>query len=100
MIASEAVPMRTRRTMLTLFRIRVSIVRLVLIGTASLAIIVGVAGLDYLRPPAERSHFGNFFGQMLDGQLIDVVSRKLESNLRIIVINPALAIVVPLAVFT
>ncbi|HLR44887.1 MAG TPA: hypothetical protein VK065_06840 [Brevibacterium sp.] len=86
--------------LLALFRIRVSIVRLVLIGTASLAIIVGVAGLDYLRPPAERSHFGNFFGQMLDGQLIDVVSRKLESNLRIIVINPALAIVVPLAVFT
>lgn len=86
--------------LLSLFRIRVSIMRLVLIGAGALTIIVGVAGLDYLRPPAERSHFGNFFGQALDGQLIEVITRKLEANLRIIVINPALAIVVPLAVFT
>lgn len=86
--------------LLSLFRIRVSIMRLVLIGAGALTIIVGVAGLDYLRPPAERSHFGNFFGQALDGQLIEVITRKLEANLRIIVINPGLAIVVPLAVFT
>lgn len=86
--------------LLSLFRIRVSIVRLVLIGAGALAIIVGVAGLDYLRPPAARSHFGNFFAQALDGQLIEVISRKLEANLRIIVINPGLALVVPLAVFT
>lgn len=86
--------------LLSLFRIRVSIVRLALIGAGALTIIVGVAGLDYLRPPAERSHFGNFFGQALDGQLIEVITRKLEANLRIMVINPALAIVVPLAVFT
>ncbi|GAA4517419.1 hypothetical protein [Brevibacterium yomogidense] len=86
--------------LLSLFRIRVSIVRLALIGAGALAIIVGVAGLDYLRPPAARSHFGNFFAQALDGQLIEVISRKLEANLRIIVINPGLAVVVPLAVFT
>ena len=86
--------------LLSLFRIRVSLLRLVLIGAGALTIIVGVAGLDYLRPPAERSHFGNFFGQALDGQLLDVIARKLDANLRIIVINPALAIVVPLAVFT
>ena len=86
--------------LLSLFRIRVSILRLALIGAGALTIIVGVAGLDYLRPPAERSHFGNFFGQALDGQLIEVITRKLEANLRIIAINPGLAIVVPLAVFT
>jgi hypothetical protein len=86
--------------LLSLLRIRVSIVRLAAIGAGALAIIVGVAGLDYLRPPAQRSHFGNFFAQALDGQLVDVITRKLEANLRIIVINPALAIVVPLAAFT
>ncbi|HJG79337.1 MAG TPA: hypothetical protein K8V08_02870 [Brevibacterium senegalense] len=86
--------------LLALFRIRVSLVRLVLIGGCALAVIVGVSGLDYLRPPAQRSHFGNFFAQALDGQLIDVIARKLEANLRIMVINPALAIVVPLSAFT
>ena len=86
--------------LLALFRIRVSLVRLVLIGGCALAVIVGVSGLDYLRPPAQRSHFGNFFAQALDGQLIDVITRKLEANLRIMVINPALAIVVPLSAFT
>ena len=86
--------------LLSLLRIRVSLVRLAAIGAGALAIIVGVAGLDYLRPPAQRSHFGNFFAQALDGQLIDVIARKLEANLRIIVINPALALIVPLAAFT
>src|SRR5699024_5588368 len=69
--------------LLSLFRIRVSLPRLALIGAGALAIIVGVAGLDYLRPPAARSHFGNFFAQALDGQLIEVISRKLAANLRI-----------------
>ncbi|WP_029088062.1 hypothetical protein [Brevibacterium album] len=84
--------------LLALFRIRVSILRLAVVGVGALAVIVGVAGLDYLRPPQERSHFGNFFAQALDGQLFDVIGRKLEANLRIAVINPGLALVVPLGV--
>src|SRR5699024_7647189 len=86
--------------LLSLFRIRVSIPRLALIGAGALAIIVGVAGLDYLRPPAARSHFGTSCAPALDGQLIEVISRQLAANLRIIVINPGLALIVPLALFT
>lgn len=81
-----------------LLGIRLNLWRLALIGAVSLAAILGIAGLDYLRPPAARSHFGTFFGQILDGQLFTVIGRKLAANLNIMVINPALAVIVPLAV--
>ena len=81
-----------------LLGIRLNLWRLALIGAVSLAAILGIAGLDYLRPPAARSHFGAFFGQILDGQLFTVIGRKLAANLNIMVINPALAVIVPLAV--
>lgn len=84
--------------LLALFRIRVNLLKLAGIGAGALVVIMGVAWLDYLRPPAERSHFGSFFAQALDGELLDVIGRKLGANLRIAVINPGLAIVVPLAV--
>ncbi|WP_236864936.1 hypothetical protein [Brevibacterium daeguense] len=78
--------------------IRLNLWRLLLIGAISLAAILGIAGIDYLRPPEVRSHFGMFFGQLLDGELFAVIGRKLSANLNIMVINPALALVVPLAV--
>lgn len=81
-----------------LLGIRLNIWRLVLIGAISLAAILGIAGLDYLRPPSARSHFGTFFGQILDGELFTVIGRKLAANLNIMVINPALALIVPLAI--
>ncbi|WP_217494913.1 hypothetical protein [Brevibacterium sp. CS2] len=81
-----------------LLGIRLNLWRLALIGAVSLAAILGIAVLDYLRPPAARSHFGAFFGQILDGQLFTVIGRKLAANLNIMVINPALAVIVPLAV--
>ncbi|MFH5821044.1 hypothetical protein [Georgenia sp. AZ-5] len=37
--------------------------------------------LDWLRPPAERSHLGRFVETVLDGGLWSVVARKLEQNL-------------------
>ncbi|GAA3828209.1 hypothetical protein KACC15558_05150 [Brevibacterium ammoniilyticum] len=79
-------------------RIRLSIVRLGLIGIASLAVLIGIAFLDWLRPSGSRSHFGNFFDQLVTGEALQVVGRKLSANLHIIQINPALAIVTPLAI--
>lgn len=78
-------------------RIRLSIFRLMLIGLASLAVLLGIAFLDWLREPGARSHFGNFFDQIVTGEALQVVGRKLGANLHIIQINPALAIVTPLA---
>ncbi|GAA1850406.1 hypothetical protein GCM10009813_09960 [Brevibacterium marinum] len=79
-------------------RIRLSFVRLVLIGLVSLAVLLGIAFLDWLREPGARSHFGNFFDQIVSGEALQVIGRKLGANLHIIQINPALAIVTPLAV--
>lgn len=79
-------------------RIRLTIVRLVLIGLASLTVLLGIAFLDWLREPGARSHFGNFFDQIVTGEALQVIGRKLGANLHIIQINPALAIVTPLAV--
>lgn len=79
-------------------RIRLSFFRLSLIGLASLVVLIGIAFLDWLRPPGSRSHFGNFFEQLVSGEAVQVIGRKLSANLRIIEINPALAIVTPLAI--
>lgn len=80
--------------------IRLNIWRLGLIGLVSLGAIVAVAGLDHLRPESQQSHFGRFFGQALSGELFEIIGRKLGANLNIVAINPALAIVLPLALLT
>lgn len=51
----------------------------VLGGAAVLALSFAV--LDWLRPPAERSHLGRFVETVLDGGLWGVITRKLEQNL-------------------
>jgi hypothetical protein len=38
----------------------------------------GVAYLDYLRPEDQRSHFGTFVARLLDGDVSDVLIRKLQ----------------------
>ncbi|WP_211302650.1 hypothetical protein [Allonocardiopsis opalescens] len=60
---------------------RVTVLRFVLIGGAGLVLVFGLAFLDYLRPPDERSHFGAFIGQVLNGEAVSVVLRKLEATL-------------------
>ncbi len=77
--------------------IRLSFFRLVLIGLASLTVLLGIAYLDWLRPPGARSHFGTFFDQLVSGEALRVIQRKLGANLHIIEINPALSIITPLA---
>lgn len=82
---------------LMLAGVRLNLRRLTLIGLISLGTLVGIAGLDYLRPAADRSHFGMFFGQLLNGELLEVLLRKLHANLSIITINPMIALVVPIS---
>ena len=45
---------------------------------------VGFAVLDWMRPPADRTHLGRFFATVLDGGLNDVVYRKVVVNLRVL----------------
>nr|WP_246482965.1 hypothetical protein [Brachybacterium halotolerans] len=60
--------------------------------------VVGVSVLDWLRPPASRSHLGRFIDDVLSGGLGTVVLRKLGQNLQMLVDYPGLALVVLAAV--
>ncbi|WP_227487949.1 hypothetical protein [Brachybacterium subflavum] len=59
--------------------------------------VVGVSVLDWLRPPASRSHLGRFIDDVLAGGLTTVIARKLGQNLQMLVDYPGLALVVLLA---
>lgn len=63
---------------------RVSWRLVLLIGAAGVAVVLGFALLDWLRPPADRTHLGRFLATVLDGGLWDVVWRKLSANLRVL----------------
>ena len=68
-------------TMLMIAGLRVTVGRIAVIGVAAVATIGLLSFLDYLRPPNERSHFGLFAGQVLDGTAWPVVSRKIDAML-------------------
>jgi hypothetical protein len=51
------------------------------IGLAGFVAVSAVAYLDYLRPEDERSHFGTFVARLLDGDVSDVLIRKLQMSL-------------------
>jgi hypothetical protein len=54
---------------------------LVGIGAAGVLAVSAVAFLDYLRPEDQRSHFGTFVARLLDGDVDDVLIRKLQMSL-------------------
>lgn len=81
---------------LMLAGVRITWRRLVLVVAAGLATVLAVCFLDWLRPADQRSHFGLFFAQILDGEAPTVIWRKLLANLNIVTINPALSALVPL----
>lgn len=51
------------------------------IGAAGVLAVSAVAFLDYLRAPEDRSHFGTFVARLLDGDVSDVLIRKLQMSL-------------------
>ncbi|TDQ53162.1 hypothetical protein [Actinorugispora endophytica] len=68
-------------TVLMIAGLRVTLSRLAVIGGGAVAVIAVLSYLDYLRPPNERSHFGLFAGQFVDGEAWPVVSRKIGAML-------------------
>jgi hypothetical protein len=48
------------------------------IGLAGVLAVSAVAYLDYRQPPEQRSHFGTFVDRLLDGDVSDVLIRKLQ----------------------
>lgn len=58
--------------------------RVLLVLSAGLVTVIGIAVLDWLRPADERTHLGGFIETVLDGGLWTVLLRKGETNLRIL----------------
>ncbi|MET7278152.1 hypothetical protein ABZS29_07980 [Kribbella sp. NPDC005582] len=48
------------------------------VGVAGVLAVSAVAFLDFLRPADQRSHFGAFVARLLDGDVSDVLIRKLQ----------------------
>ncbi|MGR6963895.1 hypothetical protein ACU610_05480 [Geodermatophilus sp. URMC 61] len=75
---------------------RVTVTRMAAVLGLAVAAVGTLAVLDWLRPPAERSHLGRFVEQLLTGEAWTVVSRKAEANLGILFGSP-LAWLLPVA---
>jgi hypothetical protein len=74
--------------------LRVTLRRAVLVAVAALAAGGTIAGLDWARPPASRSHLGRFVQQALDGGIGTILRRKLDANLQVFAQRPALGLLV------
>jgi hypothetical protein len=55
--------------------------RIVLVLGVTAVLALSFSVVDWLRPPAERSHLGRFVETVLDGGLWSVVGRKISQNL-------------------
>ncbi len=70
---------------LAILGVRVTWRRAAVIAVLTVAAFLLVSFLDYLRPVQSRSHLGRFMEAMLNGGALDIVLRKLEQNLSILV---------------
>lgn len=80
-------------------RVRLTVGRLLLVAISGAAVVSVIAVIDYLRPAASQTHLGRFVGQVLDGTAWTVVSRKLDSNISILLSSP-LSLLLPVFVAT
>jgi hypothetical protein len=66
---------------------RVTMGKLVIVAAAGAALIGVIAFADWLRPSDQRTHLGAFVQQIVDGQALPVVGRKLGAMLGITIGN-------------
>ncbi|UYG17857.1 hypothetical protein BRM3_05390 [Brachybacterium huguangmaarense] len=61
--------------------IRVRVWHVLVLGVGGVAAVMAVSFLDWLRPPEQRTHLGRFIDDLLSGELVSVVVRKLAQNI-------------------
>ncbi|MGH3453482.1 MAG: hypothetical protein ACRDP2_03625, partial [Nocardioidaceae bacterium] len=74
--------------------IRLSATRVIGALAAGVVIVSVIAIADYQRPSADQTHLGRFVGQLLDGTAWEVVERKLDASLYLLLHSPV-AILAP-----
>ena len=82
---------------LSILGLRMTWQRVLLIGLGSVALFFGVAFLDWLRSPDDRSHLGRFIQSIIEGDALDIVVRKGQQNWSILLGNAPLTLLVPAA---
>lgn len=55
---------------------KVSFIRLQLLRATGMAVVLGVAYVDHLRPPEQQTHMGRFFDQLVEGNAMPWIERK------------------------
>ncbi|MEE1619376.1 hypothetical protein [Brachybacterium sp. J153] len=78
--------------------IRLRVWHVLALGAGGAAAVLSVSFLDWLRPPEDRTHLGRFIDELLSGELVSVVVRKLAQNVAMATGYWALAVVLVLAV--
>ncbi|HKE71869.1 MAG TPA: hypothetical protein VKB55_21600 [Nocardioidaceae bacterium] len=74
--------------------IRLSATRVIGALAAGVVIVAAIAIADYQRPSDDQTHLGRFVGQLLDGTAWEVVERKLDASLYLLLHSPV-AILAP-----
>lgn len=69
--------------------LRLTLWRFTWVAAAGVGVVALVGVLDWLRPPASRSHLGRFVGQVVDGEAVSTVLRKALYALNSITGGPA-----------
>ncbi len=69
---------------LTVGRFRMSFARVTVIGVVTVVAAGAIALMDWMRPPAARSHLGRFVQSTIDGELFEIIGRKLGTNFRLL----------------
>ncbi|XVX20641.1 hypothetical protein ACQP1U_01800 [Actinomycetota bacterium] len=82
---------------LAVLGIRLDWKRALLLLLVTVAMFLGVAFLDSLRPAESQSHLGRFFTTLLDGGAMDIIVRKAQQNLAILTGNMPLTMLVPIS---
>ncbi len=82
---------------LAVLGLRLTWKRLLLVAVAVVAVFFLVAGADWLRPASSRTHLGRFVQAIIDGNALDIVIRKGEQNIDILLGNAPLTLLVPAA---
>lgn len=82
---------------LAVLGLRMTWKRLLLLVVGVVGLFFLVAGADWLRPASSRTHLGRFVQAIIDGNALDIVIRKAEQNLEILMGNAPLTLLVPAA---
>jgi hypothetical protein len=64
--------------------VRIDLRKALLIAGTTLAVLISLSLLDWLRPASDRTHLGRFVQTVIDGGAWPVIQRKAEQNIQIL----------------